>query len=140
MFEQTVPLWLVAGVSVPVVFLLLRLWWGARKLRKRLAPIHHAGLLIAKLDKVTAPVREMKVIKVKYTSANQLADTVRKMFQQFQQASRYGRRSTTTTGDSQQVTVTASPAYRDTSVAKRHLFNYQTPTRLQLAQYYMETV
>lgn len=40
----------------------------------------------------------------------------------------------------QEITVTANPAYLDTEVAKRHLFSYQTPIRLQLAQRYMETV
>ena len=39
-----------------------------------------------------------------------------------------------------EITVTANPAYLDTEVAKRHLFTYRTPTRLQLAQHYMETV
>jgi Escherichia/Staphylococcus phage prohead protease len=42
--------------------------------------------------------------------------------------------------DLREITVTANPAYLDTEVAKRHLFSYRTPTRLQLAQYYLETV
>ena len=39
-----------------------------------------------------------------------------------------------------EITVTASPAYLDTEVAKRSMFAYRLPTRLQLAQRYMETV
>lgn len=42
--------------------------------------------------------------------------------------------------DLHEITVTANPAYLDTEVAKRSLFSYRLPTRLQLAQRYMETV